>query len=173
MALFSLIHILYNAVIQNHGLLCWLYIWTSNFPIRRWWKLSKQTFHDCVYLFRMLLPVKQVPSSYLENILIITHHTDQDISNTPVHLVLWPNHKQERIYLMMHFRLPLNRREKNEEGNLKLYKSVQDSISGLLGDSFTDSSNSHGWLWGWSLLCNHGVMWQSTDWTYRKLQQGG
>lgn len=49
---------------------------------------------------------------------------------------------------MMHFMLLLNRREKNEEGNLKLYKSVQDSISGLLGDSFTDSSNSHGWLWG-------------------------
>lgn len=46
-------------------------------------------------------------------------HTDQDRGDTSVHILLWPNHKQERKCLMMYFMLLLNRKEK-KNGEEKL-----------------------------------------------------
>lgn len=43
------------------------------------------------------------------------HHTDQDRGDTSVHMLLWPNHKQERKCLMMYFMLLLNRKQKKME----------------------------------------------------------
>lgn len=111
---------------------------------------SKQIFKGCAHLFGVP-PVKQISNSDMSSILI-AHHANQVGGDTSVHVLLWPNHKQESKYLMMYFMLVLNRTDKTAfsvgEGKLtgglvQLYKPVQVSTSGLLHDSCTGFRNDH------------------------------